>query len=227
MADYVVALKKDLAEQFRGKENIDALIEVIGAQLQQVYDFYDQLQYDRDVHTAIGKNLDGVGDIAVLSRYDAARLAGNTRLSDVMDDEVYRKYLIFKIIRNTCDCTYPDIIRTFRMFWNKPLYYREDPEKPATMILESGTLRPEDDARRLLEAPIIRAAGVGIKVIAVTENYEMRSGLGISTQLGRGYTTTVLPEASERVPLENTCRPVPVAQNITQTILTEVKEETT
>ena len=227
MADYVVALKKDLAEQFRGKENIEALIEVIGAQLQQVYDFYDQLQYDRDVHAAIGKNLDGVGDIAVLSRYDAARMAGNTRLSDVMDDEVYRKYLIFKIIRNTCDCTYPDIIRTFRMFWDKPLYYREDPEKPATMILESGTLRPEDDARRLLEAPIIRAAGVGIKVIAVTENYEMRSRLGISTQLGRGYTTTVLPEASERVPLENTCRPVPVAQNITQTILTEVKEETT
>ena len=47
MADYVATLKNDLVEQFRGKANIEALMEVIGAQLQQVYDFYDQLRQDR------------------------------------------------------------------------------------------------------------------------------------------------------------------------------------
>ena len=36
MADYVATLKNDLVEQFRGKANIEALMEVIGAQLQQV-----------------------------------------------------------------------------------------------------------------------------------------------------------------------------------------------
>lgn len=49
MADYVATLKNDLVEQFRGKANIEALMEVIGAQLQQVYDFYDQLRQDRGV----------------------------------------------------------------------------------------------------------------------------------------------------------------------------------
>ena len=53
MADYVATLKNDLVEQFRGKANIEALMEVIGAQLQQVYDFYDQLRQDRGVHLSL------------------------------------------------------------------------------------------------------------------------------------------------------------------------------
>lgn len=89
MADYVVALKKDLVEQFRGKANIEALVEVIGAQFQQVYDFYDQLRYNRDVYTAVGKNLDGVGDIAVLTRMEAAQIAGDPIPFEVIDDERY------------------------------------------------------------------------------------------------------------------------------------------
>ena len=76
MADYVATLKNDLVEQFRGKANIEALMEVIGAQLQQVYDFYDQLRQDRGVHTADGKQLDGVGDIVVMTRMEAGKLAG-------------------------------------------------------------------------------------------------------------------------------------------------------
>ena len=94
MADYVVDLKKDLVEQFRGKANITALVEVIGEQFQQVYDFYDQLRKDRDVYTAVGKNLDGVGDIAVLTRMEAAQIAGETIPFQVLDDEKYRRYLI-------------------------------------------------------------------------------------------------------------------------------------
>ncbi len=47
MADFVSALKADLVEQFRGKENIEGLVEVIGIQLQAVYDFYEQLRNER------------------------------------------------------------------------------------------------------------------------------------------------------------------------------------
>lgn len=135
MADYVATLKNDLVEQFRGKANIEALMEVIGAQLQQVYDFYDQLRQDRGVHTAVGKQLDGVGDIVVMTRMEAGKLAGDPIPFEVIDDETYRRYLIYKILKNTCDCTYPDIIKAFRMFWDRPLYYKEDPAEPATMIL--------------------------------------------------------------------------------------------
>ena len=56
MADYVATLKNDLVEQFRGKANIEALMEVIGAQLQQVYDFYDQLRQDREYIQPLASN---------------------------------------------------------------------------------------------------------------------------------------------------------------------------
>lgn len=165
MADFVTALKKDLVEQFRGKPNIEALMEVISIELQQVYDFYEQLRENRDVLSATGKQLDGVGDIVVLNRMEAGILAGDPIPFEVMEDDMYRQYLIFKILKNTCDCTYPDIIKAFRMFWNRPLYYHEDPEQPATMIFDTGEITADVDISPLVRVPVLRAAGVGILII--------------------------------------------------------------
>lgn len=193
MADYVVALKKDLVEQFRGKANIEALVEVIGAQFQQVYDFYDQLRYNRDVYTAVGKNLDGVGDIAVLTRMEAAQIAGDPIPFKVIDDERYRQYLIYKILKNTCDCTYPDIIKAFRMFWDKPLYYTEDPAYPATMIFDTGEMDGTVDTTPLFNTPLLRAAGVTLKLYARTKTPMDPAKLYILSGLGFAVTETLLP----------------------------------
>ena len=38
-------------------------MEVVGIELQEVFDFYEQLRTQRSVDTAVGKQLDGVGDI--------------------------------------------------------------------------------------------------------------------------------------------------------------------
>ena len=150
MDEYSIALKKELVEQFKGKANIEALVEVLGSELQEIADFYEQLRTERDLYRAVGKQLDGVGDIAVLTRQEAGKLAAYAGRGHETDDETYRKYLIYKILKNTCDCTYPEIIKAFRMFWDKPLYYSENPEYPAVMFLETGTLAPEDHAENLL-----------------------------------------------------------------------------
>ena len=111
MADFMAALKEDLVEQFKGKSNIEALMEVISKELHQVYEFYEQLREKRSVLSAVGKQLDGVGDIVVLSRMEAGILAGNPIPFEVIGDGMYRQYLIFKILKNTCNCTYHDIIK--------------------------------------------------------------------------------------------------------------------
>lgn len=227
MADYIELLRQDLLEQFKDKPVIDALNEAIGEQLNDLRDFFDALKNERSVLTAVGKQLDGVGDIVGLTRMEAGAWACATQPTYVLTDDEYRVFLLFKIWKNTNDCTYYDVMKAFRMFWARPLYYRETPEEPATMILESETLTPEDDARKLLEAPIIKAAGVGIKVIAITENPEMTAVLGVSGEMGRGYMVTTLPEIETGDPLDTAIRPVPIAQNITQTTLPEIKEETT
>lgn len=193
MADYVATLKNDLVEQFKGKANIEALMEVIGAELQQVYDFYDQLQQDRGVHTAVGKQLDGVGDIVVMTRMEAGRLAGDPIPFEVIDDETYRRYLIYKILKNTCDCTYPDIIKAFRMFWDRPLYYTEDPEQPATMIFDTGEMDGTVDTTPLFTTPLLRAAGVTLKLYARTKTELETSKLYLLSGLGYAVTESVLP----------------------------------
>lgn len=126
--DYAADMKKDLLEQFKGKPRIEALVEVMAEQMQDLFDFFEQLRNERDVYNSVGKQLDGVGDIAVLTRMEAGKLMGDPIPVDIIEDDLYRQYLIYKILKNTCDCTYPDIIKAFRMFWDRALYYSEDPK---------------------------------------------------------------------------------------------------
>ena len=56
---------------------MNAVSHHMGGELQEVFDFFEQLRNERDVYHAIGKQLDGVGDIAVLTRKEAGQLAGD------------------------------------------------------------------------------------------------------------------------------------------------------
>lgn len=199
MADFVTKLKQDLVEQFRGKANIEALMEVVGMELQEVFDFYEQLRTQRSVDTAVGKQLDGVGDIAVMTRKEAGQLAGNPIPFEVIDDDTYRQYLIYKILKNTCDCTYPDIIKAFRMFWDRPLYYTEDPEQPATMIFDTGELPGDVDTTPLFKTPLIRAAGVTLKLYARTSVEMDTAWLRLRSGLGYAVTVTQLPTLEREI----------------------------
>lgn len=160
MADYIKDLKGDLVEQFKDKPNIEALYEVIGKQLDDLFLFFEQLRTKRSVSDSEGKQLDGVGDIVVLSRLEAAQMEGTVSAS-TMADEQYRKYLIYKILKNTCNCTYYDIMKAIGMFWDgPPLKYTEDPEYPATMIFDFDA--GKDLADQAIGIPFVRAGGVGM-----------------------------------------------------------------
>lgn len=223
MADYSTLLKQDLIEQFKGKTVIEALLEAVGEQLNDVYDFFTQLKDERSVDTSVGKQLDGVGDIVVLSRKEAGELACINQSVYVLDDEDYRQYLIYKIWRNTNNCTYYDIIKAFRMFWDMPLYYSEDPEQPATMIFETDELSADVDVQKLFNAPIIRAAGVGIKVIAYTSTAMPEMTLFIGGAM-YNFEITTLPEILPDIDYDDTAAIVTASRNITQTILPELEE---
>lgn len=223
MDDFTAKLKGDLIEQFRGKPNIAALLEAIGAQLQAVAQFFDALRTQRAISTSVGAQLDGVGDIVVLSRAQAGQLASVTSPGEAITDDTYRKYLIYKVLKNTNICTYPEIIQSFQMFWEKPLFYEEDPERPATMIFHTGVLRPEDRVENLLQAPIIRAAGVGVKVIATTESPQRSAGIQYG---GRFFsiTDTQLPEYQMNYDFQTEMHLGTAFQSISQTTLPKMND---
>lgn len=162
MVDYRERLKGDLIEQFRGKKKIEDLMEVIGTEFQAVYDFFEQLRNERDLLTAVGKQLDGVGDIVAITRKEAARLVDVAPSISTADDDIYRKYLTYKLLKNTGDCTYKSMVSAIKLFWaGEDVQYREDPHYPATIILSVGGFTNLDNIQRFLQVPIIKAAGVG------------------------------------------------------------------
>ena len=170
MVDYASKLKSDLLEQLKGKQHIEDLMEVIGEELQEVFNFFTQLKYERGLYSAVGKQLDGIGDIVGLTRKDAAVLAKKPITFDTSDDEIYRKYLIYKVLKNTCDCTYESMISAFKMFWQGGnVTYSENPTKPATIIMSIDGFIDQDSIQQLHRIPIIKAAGVNAILETRTE----------------------------------------------------------
>lgn len=180
MIDVLERLYKDFVEQFRGKPNTRALVEALGRQLEDLYRFFIQLRDERSVSAAIGQQLDGIGDIVCLSRFEAGKLACTNESVYVLEDEVYRDYLIYKIWKNTNICTYYDILKAIRMFWDKPLYFTEDPNEPATLLWEIPADQLREDGLTIKRFPMVRAAGVGTRYLI---KYDI--GIVISTRAER------------------------------------------
>ena len=205
MADYTRKLKSDLLEQFKDSPRINALMEAIGEQLRDVSQFYEDLRTQRHIATGVGQQLDGVGDMVVLSRYEALEMVNRAGLGDTITDELYRRYLYYKILKNTNTCTYPDLIKAFRLFWDKPLYYSEKPEQPAVMFLETGVLSIYDHVEDLLTTPIIKAAGVGIHIKATVQFPETERMLHMGGHFSV-HARQVMPEQAERFDFQSTVR---------------------
>lgn len=163
---YEERILKEFPQQFQGKETIAVLVRALAHQLDELHQAFDSLMRMRSVDTAQGVQLDGVGDIVVLSRSDAMRLIKGAITYDIIDDEHYRHYIRYKILKNTSTCTYYDIIAAVRMLWGaEDIEYYEDPMEPATMTI---TFPEPEGAVELDDIPPIKAAGVGVHIRATS-----------------------------------------------------------
>ena len=188
MGKFVESLKKDLLEQYKTRPNIESFVEVIGIELEAVLQFLEDLNFKRNVYDAVGEQLDGVGDIVGLSRREAAILAG-VPVSAMTDDE-YRRYIIYKILKNTCDCTYNSLMTAIRMFWNgsSPVRYIEDPNEPATIILDIDGFSETGSLYDLMVVPLIRAAGVGLRMMTTSKwDNTLYVGVVMNTEIESEY----------------------------------------
>lgn len=153
---------KDLPQQFQGKRRIEVLISAFARQMDEIRQVFDDLNRFTDIDNAHGVNLDRVGDIVVLSRKDAQVIL-RSRTDLELEDEVYRQVLRYKAVRNTCDCTYEDIVGTLKLLWDvEYITYVEKPERPATIFMEMPPFDiniADPVAKRVLS---IRPAGVGL-----------------------------------------------------------------
>ena len=224
--DYRQKMVDDLLEQFRGKKNISVLVESYAQQFQEVYDFLMSLLKLLDLEACTGAQLDLIGEIVVLSRYDARVMVEQSYEGEVLDDDLYRKLLKWKILLNTNDCTYWSMMKGIKYFWDKsPVYYETDPEIPATILLTTPPLDPETNPRDLLEMPIIRAGGGDPRLRATTENPLMEGSIFIAGAAFQGVMSTQLPELEIDYNLKADVNIVPAMFSVMQTVLPEIKME--
>ena len=131
-------LIEDFPSQFKGKPKIEALCACFDRQFAEIEQCFQQLLFLLDIEKAEGEQLDRIGDIVVLSRAEAGLLAaqGGVIDFDVIDDARYRKYLKYKILANTSNTTYRDIITAVKTIWDvDKVSYNENTDGPASLTV--------------------------------------------------------------------------------------------
>lgn len=126
----------DIPQQFQGKKKISVLIRAFSRQMDEVMQVLSDLETKTSIEMADGQNLDYTGSIATMSRKDAHIVLRKNHNVEITDD-VYRKVLLWKLIKNTSDCTYEDIMDSMSILWNTDnISYVENPARPATIFLK-------------------------------------------------------------------------------------------
>lgn len=210
---------KDLPEQFKNKKNLEVFFRAFSRQADEIAAMFEQLRTERNLQNAIGKQLNGNGDIVVLSRAEAARMFNESDM-ELSDDEKYRKYLIFKAHYNTNRCTYEDFIYAFQMFWDRgPIYYSENPAHPATIIITTNEMLPEENAADVFNVPVAKAGGVGLIRRAVTKTPIPAVRLNVVACAHNPITVTHVPYMIRELSFELDVTPATRAESITITKL--------
>ena len=182
---------EDIPMQFKDKKKIKILHDAFARQLQETKAFLLSLDINRRIETAEGEQVDRIGDIVCLTRAQAGLYTGDPIPVNVLDDKTYRKFLKYKILLNTSYCTYDELIKGLNYFFvDYNIYYMEDPEWPATIVFKV----PSEVGSVLTETPIIKAAGVGYRIIVFdSENeigHKMFFGYFDNQELTIYYNTT-------------------------------------
>lgn len=152
----------DIPQQFLGRERIEALIGAFSRQLQEIQGVFDGLDNLTDIDRAAGRNLDMVGNIVSLTRKDATAIIRKAN-DYVLTDDIYRQILRYKVLKNSCECTYEDIMDAASLLFDMDMIsYREPPDRPATILLSLPTVSLDEPDPAVGRVLAVKPAGVAV-----------------------------------------------------------------
>ena len=152
----------DIPCQFRGKPNIAAVINAFARQVDDLLEVNRQLKELTDIDTAVGKNLDMLGDVVNVSRKDAYILL-NRDMTVEITDNMYRNVLRFQALKNNSDANYADIMKGLYLLWgDAKIHYAEAVREPASIEISIEDITTDETDPALIRPMVIRAGGVKI-----------------------------------------------------------------
>jgi hypothetical protein len=121
--------------QFRNKPITNGIQKAIADTLQSVYEESQQLRFLGDIERMSGRNLDVIGERLGLSRSEAYIILRGSQSIEVTD-QIYRKCLRWKQLKNNFTGTYTEIMESIRILWKTDdIIYKELPDYPAHIFI--------------------------------------------------------------------------------------------
>ncbi len=154
-----------LPEQFKGKNNIEIFVKVFARELEELEQVFWELNTLRSLGSGKGKQLDRAGEIVCLTRAESVSYVGTVDF-DVLDDERFRLFLMYKALRNANFCTFPELMKVCRLLYGaKLLYYKEFDEHPAHFQIMVGAKFDEWMLKMLNNSGLtIKPGGVSVEM---------------------------------------------------------------
>lgn len=148
--DHTASALNRLAEQFKGKPNLAALLLDLNFQTQAVETALQDLFTQRAIATAYGAQLDVLGAILGQARGG-------------FDDAVYRQYLRARMLLNISSASKEDIIGVFRALVDDTTGIDLEEQFPASFALRltGQAFTAAEIAQLVVFLRLARAAGVG------------------------------------------------------------------
>lgn len=175
MSNPSTAGNERLAYQFKGSEKFEGFIESFLLQLDELYNSGLQLLNERDLDTAIGLQLDGIGDIVGIKRPQG------------QSDSIYLWTIKAKILINNTDMTVAKMLNTLSfIFSGKTIRYSNYVNLSPKYVIP-GTLTTEE---LIIFDLIPTTLGVGVAYVSVVD-YE--TAFSFSNDTGLGFSTLANP----------------------------------
>ncbi len=173
--DHVARGLSRLPEQFRDSENLKHLIQIFLEEIQELEDSISELQRQLNVDSAVGVQLDGLGEDAGVKRPYG------------MSDLNFRKIVKLKRLANTSDGTHSDVATVIKTACETQ-GITITPEYPAGFLFVSDSVVPNNFIMDIVS----KALPITVKM-ATSTPYSTNSRFCFKGGVGRGFSSVGYP----------------------------------
>lgn len=150
ISDHFAKAKNRLIEQYKGKPKVEGIIEALVTPLQEIENVLQQLKTERWIDSAIGIQLDKIGEIVGIERdYE-------------QEDEDYRLIIKSKIIMNLNQGTPEEVIAAAKFFIGAIFIWYLEVYPAAVDIFSSNIVPVENRAKVRAQLKKFLPAGVSL-----------------------------------------------------------------
>lgn len=196
---HVVDAKNRLLQQYKGKASIEALVEANAEQVQVLESVFKDLNDNRSIETAVGVQLDLLGDILGIDR-------------NGLSDDDYRARLKIKIVQNISNGEPERLITVYRFLVGASQIQYQEHYPAGLAMMADADITPGQETLIYREIQNISPAGVRVDYIGCYDAADSFSfagsngpldlvgadGFGDSTDLGVGGMF-----GKQHVPIDN------------------------